>query len=419
MAAWRSGVVAAVFLALASSLALPATGKSDPLGDMSSGSFGDLMNPPRDLASVLPTPLDDPFYVAPPGFEQRPLGTVLARRPASAGPLPVPVFTTQLLVRSGDVQDRPIPVTTTVVVPTAPWTGAGPRPVVAYNLAIDSLGNTCTPSYQLQHGLSAEMALVSAFLLKNYAVVITDHEGPRQAYAAGRLAAHAVLDAVRGAVHTPDLGLVPDAPVAVTGYSGGAIASGWTAELAGEYAPDLRIVGVALGGIPADYRLLLGSMNGRNLATGVFLGAALGVAREYPELLTLLNDNGWRLAQAAKDLCLAGLAAPGIVAPLPIETMSDVPDVTNHPIAQRVLAETRMGSRAPAVPVYLYQGLQDPWITRENADHLYADWCARDATAHVEYYIGEHLTAALAGAAPAYAWIDDRIAGRPPAPGCR
>ncbi|CAM2833121.1 lipase family protein [Skermania piniformis] len=401
---------AALAIAFATSVlcAWPAT--ADPIGEV--------IEPTRTLESVLPTPLDDPFSVPPAGYADRPAGAVLRHRPASAGPLPVPVRTTQLSVRSTDVQGRPIPVIATVVVPTAPWTGSGPRPVVGYNLAIDSLGHTCAPSYQLSHGLSAEMALAASFLTKNYALVITDYQGPREAYAAGRLAAHAVLDALRGALHLPELGLSPDAPVAVTGYSGGAIASGWTAELAGTYAPELNLTGVALGGIPADYRLLLGSMNGRNLASSLFLAAALGVAREYPELLTLLNDNGWRLAGIAKDMCLGALAAPGVLAPIPIEAMSDIPDVLNTPIAQRVLTENRLGGRAPSVPVYLYQGEQDPWITVQNADNLYADWCAAGATAQLQRYLGEHMTAALVGAPGAYAWIDDRLAGRPVEPGC-
>lgn len=95
------------------------------------------------------------------------------------------------------------------------------------------------------------------------------------------MAGHAVLDSVRAAVGTPHLGLDPAAPTIVTGYSGGAIASGWAAQLAPKYAPELNLVGAVFGGVPADFEMLLETMNGRNAASGVFLAATLGVAREY------------------------------------------------------------------------------------------------------------------------------------------
>lgn len=364
------------------------------------------------------TPLGDRWFDPPAGFGSAAAGTVLHTRPVVVSPLPAPVVSTQLLVRSTDAKGRPVPVATTVIVPSAPWSGAGPRPVLAYNMAIDSLGQACAPSWTLTHGGTLEIIAVQYFLSRGDAVVVTDHEGPRQAYAAGRMAGHAVLDAVRGAVRTPALGLVTDAPIAITGYSGGAIASGWAAELAPTYAPELNIVGAAFGGTPADCRVLLESMNGKNLASGVLLGATLGVAREYPELLSLFNENGWRLAEAARDFCLPALGAAGALLPVPVQALSDVPHVVDTPIAREVLAANRLGGAAPTAPVFLYQGQQDVWIPRESSEHLYDDWCARGARVRLEEYQGEHQTVALSGAPVAAAWLDARLAGVPVAPGC-
>lgn len=374
--------------------------------------------PPRDPAALYPTPLPDPWFVPFPGFERAPQGAVLNTRPVTVGPLFTPVFATQLLVRSTDSRGRPVPIVTTVMVPQAPWVGPGPRPVVAYNTAIDSLGLTCVPSWNLQRGSEIEVVAIQMLLSRNYAVVVTDHQGPHQAYAAGRISGHAVLDSLRAAVNTPWLGLSPRSPIATTGYSGGAIASGWAAELAPTYAPELNLVGAVIGGAPVDYRILLGSMNGRNMASGVFLAATMGVAREYPELFGLLNDNGWRLGSFAKDLCLTALAPAGVVAPIPVEALSDVPNVIESPIAQRVLAETRMGGQAPKAPVYIYQGQQEFWIPRAGAERLFNEWCARGASVRLDELLGEHLVVALSGLTPAFGWIDDRLAGKPAAPGC-
>ncbi len=402
---FRIFVVAFATCLLALGASVPAAG-ANPLDA--------LLAPSHDPASLLPTPLGDSFYTPPPGFERQAPGTVLAARPIPVNLLVVPAAATELLVRSTDTKGHPVAVTAVLLVPAAPWVGA--RPVVAYNFAIDSLGHTCVPSYQMRTGLTAEIVPAQRFLAKGYAVLSTDHQGPRQAYAAGRMAAHAVLDALRAAVRQP--GLDPRAPLAITGYSGGAIASGWAAELAPTYAPELNLVGAAFGGTPADYSVLLGSMSGRNLASSVFLGAALGVAREYPELLTLLNDNGWRLAYLAKDLCLGAMAVPGAVFPVPVTAMSDHPDVLNTPVVQQVLADTRMGRQAPRAPVFIYHGTQEFWIPRENSVQLQRDWCAQGASVQLEEYTGEHLVVAIAGMPAAYSWIDDRLAGVPAPKGC-
>lgn len=373
----------------------------------------DLLRPSRESESVMPTPMGDPFYIPPPGSESAAPGTVLAARVGGSGLTSTPVVSTELLIRSTDATGDPVPVVATLLVPTAPWTGPGPRPLISYNVAIDSLGHTCAPSHQLKSGPSADLLAALVPLAKNYAVIVPDHQGPRQAYAAGRMAGHAVLDAVRAAVRTPELGLRPDAPAVVTGYSGGAIASGWAAQLAPEYAPELNLVGAVFGGVPADYELLLHTMNGRNAASGVFLAAALGLAREYPELLRLLNDNGWRLAQFAKDLCYPGEALLGAIAPVPAELLTRPPHPAESDMVRRILAENRLGAAAPSVPVFLYHGTDEVWVPLAGAERLFDNWCGQGVSVRLEVYLGEHMIVGTSGIPGANAWIDDRFAGRP------
>ncbi|WP_339401697.1 lipase family protein [Nocardia sp. XZ_19_385] len=372
----------------------------------------------RDPATVMPTPIGDPFYDPPAGFEDTAPGTVLAARVGGIGLTLTPVTSTELLIRSTDTKGRPVPVVATLLVPQAPWTGPGARPVVAFNVAIDSLGHTCAPSYQLRKGPSADLIAAQIPLSRNYAVVVPDHEGPRQAYAAGRMAGHAVLDSLRGSVNTPDFGLRPDSPAVVTGYSGGAIASGWAAQLAPAYAPELNLVGAVFGGVPADFELLLHTMNGRNAAAGVFLAATLGVAREYPEMMWMLNDNGWRLAQFFKDLCFPGEAVLGAILPIPAEMLTDVPDPLEQPVIQKILAENRMGDTAPSVPVYMYHGAHELWVPLEGAENLQDEWCAQGAPVQLDIFPGEHIIAGAVAIAEANAWIDKMFTGNGPG-GCK
>lgn len=405
----------AVFLALLLALSVSMWGRQHAVADP----VGNFLFPQQDPALAAPTPLGEPWFDPPPGYEARSPGAVLATRAVNVGPLITPVHSLQILFRTTDSKDRPVATATTVIVPNAPWAGAGTRPVVAYNMAIDSLGNTCAPSWTLPRGIAPEIAAVQLFLAKNYAVVVTDHQGPRQAYAAGRMAGHAVLDALRAMVQVDELGLPAQSPIAMTGYSGGAIASGWAAQLAPTYAPEVNIVGTAFGGAPIDYRILLGSMNGRNLASTLFLSAAMGVAREYPEMFSLMNANGLRLAQIAKDMCVYLLAPGGLVAPIPVQALSDIPNVDRTPIAEDIIRQTRMGGDlAPTTPVFIYQGIQEFWIPKEGAETLYDEWCAHGTDVRLEEYVGEHNIVALSGLPGSHRWIDDRLAGIPAPDGC-
>lgn len=247
MVRWRlrgryAGTVLALVGALAVSAVAGTSARADPIEQF--------VTPSGEYSGVLPTPLGDPFYTPPPDFESQPPGTILTTRPSGTGLTFFPLNSTELLIRSTDAKGRPVPVVATLLVPTAPWTGPGPRPLLSFNAAIDSLGHKCAPSYELKSALEGKLWAAQIPLSKGYAVIVPDHQGPRQAYGAGRMAGHAVLDAIRAVVHTPDFGLPPDTPTVVTGYSGGAIATGWAAQLAPDYAPEVNLVGAAFGACP-------------------------------------------------------------------------------------------------------------------------------------------------------------------------
>ncbi|MEU4340236.1 lipase family protein [Nocardia sp. NPDC023852] len=414
MVRWRlRGRQVGTVLALVGALAVSTAGTSARANPIEQ-----FLAPSREYPGVLPTPLGDPFYTPLPDFENKPPGTILATRPSGTGLTFFPLISTELLIRSTDAKGRPAPVVATLLMPTAPWTGPGPRPLLSFNAAIDSLGHKCAPSYELKSAMENKLWAAQIPLSKGYAVIVPDHQGPRQAYGAGRMAGHAVLDAIRAVVRTPDFGLPPDTPTVVTGYSGGAIASGWAAQLAPEYAPEVNLVGAAFGGVPADFGMLLAGMDGRNAASGVFLAATLGLAREYPEMLGLMNDDGWRLAQIGKDMCMSAESFAGVVAPIPVQALTNVAAPTELPMIKEILADNRMGATAPKVPVFLYHATHDPWVPLAGAENLYADWCRGGAEVDFEVYLGEHFLVGLSGIPGANAWIDDRFAGRPVTPGC-
>lgn len=378
-------------------LAFAPAAQADPIGDF--------IDPPRDPAAYLPTPLGDAWFTPPAGYEAQQPGAVLATRGVAVQP---GTTSTQLLFRSNDSKNNPIAAATTVIVPDAPWTGAGPRPVVAFNEATDSLGNACAPSYTLPRGTNKEIDRMSELLGRGYSVVVTDYQGPRQAYSAGIVAGHTVLDGLRA---SQTVGISADAPIGITGYSGGAIASGWAAQMAPTYAPELNIAGVAFGGPPTDYTILQRSLNGQ-IGSGLFAAATTGLAREYPELMANTNDTGLRVALLQKDQCVDVLSYSGLLL-LDQRTFSNSPNVFDDPVTRAVVEENRMGQTKPEAPVYIYQGIQDFLIPKEGAEAVQDQWCAMGASVHLEEVPGDHTIAEGSGRPGAFAWLDDRLSGVP------
>ncbi|BCK56513.1 lipase family protein [Nocardia wallacei] len=382
---------------------------------------------PPDLVglqdAVMPKPAGDPLFdVWPPNLETFAPGDLIEMRDVTsvAGPmLLVPVRQVlQLKFRTTDAHGAPSFATATLVVPVGPV--AGNRPVLVNNLPIDALGRKCTPSYALAHGFSLDNGTTDYIppttqlaVLRGYAVLIPDHEGPRMAYAEPYVAGHAVLDSIRAARNLPQ-GEFAGSRYVMHGYSGGAIATRGAVALIDSYAPDLApaIVGAALGGVPVDYELLGRSMNA-NLASGIFLAATFGVARERPEMLARMNNLArWAAISPLKDTCAGVFALPGVLM-LPIDLASEIPDPLHSDIATEIYDVTRMQGMKSAVPLYIYNGEQEWWIPAEGARTLYREQCDLGVPAVYRSVLGEHIIGAATGYPDAMNWVDQRLRGLP------
>jgi hypothetical protein len=368
-------------------------------------------------AAQIPEPAQDPFYTPPAGFEASSPGTILRTRSVTVTGLgiPVPVRSTQMLVRSTDAHDRPVAVVSTLMMPLTPYLGA--RPLLSYQPATDSLGDQCNPSYTLRTGTEKELPLLALGLTNGWAVVVTDYQGPRNAFGAGGMAGHATLDGIRAAERLPGTGLAGSGtPVGLWGYSGGGLATGWAGEIQPSYAPELNVKGVAAGGIPADLEPAARLVDGGPFS-GLIVAASVGLSREYPELLTLLNDRGRALVEEAGDMCVVELTAR-----YPLRRLSEfttTPDPLGHPVTQAVFDLNTMGSDAPTAPVYIYHSLLDELIPYAVATEVQRDWC-RGGT-RVQLYtdvLSEHTVLAASGAPGAVAYLGSRFAGTPAPANC-
>lgn len=370
-------------------------------------------------ASAAPTPqavvppADDPFYQPPAGFESTAPGTVLRSRSVTVTGLgiPIPVRSWQALARSTDAKGRPVAVATTLMVPLTPYL-LGKRPLVSYQSAIDSLGDQCNPSYTLRTGTHAELALMELALLRGWAVVNTDYQGPRDAYGAGPMEGHGVLDGIRAAVRLPETGLSGlNTPIGMWGYSGGGLATSWAAELHPGYAPELNIKGVASGGTPADLAAAGRQMDGGPFS-GLFIAASAGISREYPEILSVMNDAGRAMLDRIGDMCVTEESA--FFAFRRLNEFTTVPDPLAEPVVVGVLDQIELGKVTPRAPVYLYHSVFDELIPFAGVQALRQTWC--EGGGKVEFYqdfLSEHMVLAVSGAPAAVSYLGDRFAGRP------
>lgn len=380
--------------------------------------------------ATLPSPTGDPLFDRwPSDLDTMAPGTVIAVRDVTATAAPVvtaPITSARLIkFRSTDAVGRPSYGTATLIVPRAPSPTPGPRPILVNNLPIDSLGSACTPGYTLAHGFSIATGptdiippTTALALSHGYAVLIPDHQGPRMAYAEPIVAGHVVLDSVR-AVAALDPKHFAGSRVAMTGYSGGSIATNGAAKLLGSYAPELapRFVGAAMGGVPADFRILVGSMNA-NLATGLFHAATFGIARERPEILTMANNPAlWIATSPLKNVCLIPEALAGQTF-MPMQLLANVGDPFHSPVAEHIYRVTKMADKKSVVPLYIYNGAQEWWIPAAGARNLFAEQCRLGATAVYHEYFGEHITTMFTGFPGAMTWLDARLRGIAAANGC-
>jgi hypothetical protein len=255
----------------------------------------------------------DPFYSysgATPLAKIAP-GTVLKQRPAqlTVGPLPTPVTALQLLYRTTDQLGDPTATVTTVIAPSP--LPALPR-LLGYLSFYDDLGGRCAPSYTLTGGdpgaanqaeAAEEELLVPFYLANGWILTVPDYEGPHLHWMAAREAGKATLDALRATESALDLGA--ETKIALSGYSGGAVAADWAAELAPSYAPHLNLVGVAIGGVPVDYQNLFRYANGTKVYSAAIPGMLLGLARAYHlDLHHYLSPHGRKVVHAERHVCV-------------------------------------------------------------------------------------------------------------------
>lgn len=332
---------------------------------------------------LLPTlPRDDPFYDPPADLDPRtPHGTLLRARPVQIQYLavrPAHIRAWQLLFVSTGRDGLARPVSGLLMIPdTAP--PEGPRSLVGYVEANDSLADGCNPSFQWTGGDQIDPALASAMgpvaqmFDDGHAVMMSDfvndgEPGPHP-FSVSSLSGPSVLDGLTAAMQLEEARIAPDVPVGIYGIAGGGVAAGAAAERAASYAPQLNIRGTVLQAMVVDPASFERTADG-GIGAGFVFANALGYAAGYPEDIDLdaeLTPVGKQLSDVFHRSCQAVyLATPFI----PMGALFVHGRPADNPAFRRAYEENRLGQGIPNAPVLISSCRDDFLVPYRDAENL-------------------------------------------------
>jgi acetyl esterase/lipase len=288
------------------------------------------------------------------------------------------------------------------------------RRLLAYQPAIDSLGPAGDPSHQLRHGDHLELPVMLLALRRGWTVLAVDWTGPQHSFVDLALAARFVLDGIRAALAREAAELDGRTPVALWGYSGGALATLFAAEQQPQYAPELNIVATAAGGGGVDITSSPEMFEVGNLLSGIPFGACIAADRAFPDfdLTGHLTPHGAAMVAAAEEMTMEQLALS-----FPFVRMSrilTVPTINDVPGAPAGFEATRCGQATPTSPMFLYHAVHDQATDIGDVDRLVEKYREEgvDVT-YRRYRFGEHLIVMFRAVPTALRFLAQRAGGVP------
>lgn len=388
------------------------------------------------------TPTEDNFYNLPDGYEDKEPGTILKIRkpPQQLRGIYFPILVKgawQALVRTTDSHGNATAIVTTIIEPF----NADPSKVVSYQIMQDSASVDCSPSYSFLYGASMntvfaqlEMYLIDVALMRGWYVIIPDYEGPKASFTAGKQSGQSTLDSIRATLKSTNItGIKEDAKVAMWGYSGGTIATGWAAALQPTYAKELKsnLIGAAMGGFVTNITSTAEGVEG-TLFAGLTASAVAGLTNEYPQLKAmvpkLIIPDKLVAYNKAQKLCFL----PSIVT-FAFQKIFTGPNryvklgwgLFKDPTVKKVIDENTLalkkGGPIPEIPLFVFHGELDNIVAYKDAVRAYNNWCEWGIDSY-EFAIDEttgHITEFIEGTPAAIAWLTKMFNGEPPVKGCK
>jgi acetyl esterase/lipase len=322
----------------------------------------------------------------------------------------------RIIYRSTGFNNEPVAVSGTIFFSAGPAPKEG-RNIIAWAHYTTGVAERCAPT--LLPDLAGNVAGLDDMLARGYVVVATDYEGLGlpgvHPYLVGTSEARAVLDSVRAvrelsSIHATDR-------FAVWGHSQGGHAALFTGALAAEYAPELKLVGVAAAA-PATYLVDLfkadeGSIVGNSLTAMALLSWSRVYRLPLDGVLATRADKQFELVASSCIQSIAELLKLGQLAK-PLQRIFLKADPSTLPEWRAVMERNTPGKLPAGLPVFISQGTSDttvkPAITLRYVKLL----CSAGSPVELKQVKGAlHGWIAERTARAAVAWMTDRFAGRP------
>ena len=319
--------------------------------------------------------------------------------------------------------DRPIEVTGTVVAPREAMPRQ-PRNVIAWAHGTWGVESRCVAStadfFRTTPGLAEAIR-------RGYVVVAPDYPGlgsaTRHGYLVGDATARSVLDAVRAARGLP--GAASGTNFAVWGESQGGHAALWTGQIAGRYAPDLRLIGIAAAAPPTDLARNVGQAADPSVRAFLTAFTAYSWSEYYGVPLSTLGNRSTQgiIQRLAQNNCVALGTSPRVGTILGVlalrRSLRNVDFGRTQPWA-RFARDNSPTPRPAGVPFLIAQNPADQLVNVDVTRTFVRQLCRNRATVSYVAITGSgHETSAADSKDATLDWIDARFAGQAAPNGCR
>lgn len=358
------------------------------------------------------------------------------------------VMAYRIMYASRDAYGQPSLVTGVVMVPVRVY--APNRPIMGFAVGSQGMHDSCASSHGIDNSTNYDLIYMRQALDRGFTVAASDYQGlgtttsvelspgiKEHTQVVGKILGQNVLDSVRAArqlngqfnndraAYFPWKVLISgnmssSSKVVLWGYSEGGAAAGWAAQLQPSYAPELLLVGMAAGGVPADVlrvgRAINKPTNIQNVSFGALIAASIGYAEAYSELHDELDEyhlkpTGLAVVESVKQQCLFEQILSNFGGHQIQEYTIDHTNPLDDPRWQLRFEENRLGKVKTPVPVFLYHGLVDEAVEYAQARDYARNLCHLGVRVNWNPYVGDHVTTYLQGMGAALDFLNNRVNG--------
>jgi len=363
------------------------------------------------------------FYDPPEQLPAGAPGTII--RSEDVDDLPAGQVAQRVLYTSTDPSGAPIAVSGVVVTPTGDPPPGG-WPIIAWAHGTTGVDRRCAPSIDYPESGVVRVPELDELVAADTVVAITDYPGlgtpGPHPYLVGESEARAVLDSIRAARALLGTDAV-SSTAAIYGHSQGGHASVWADQIAGSYAPELDVAGVAAMAPPTDLGTLLD--DDVKEADGIVLGAlAISSWSDYypdadeaaivePVARPVVDDIGGKcIATAAQGFT----DVPDVLA-LEVTFLSQNP--ATAPGWSDRLRENSPGDVSTTIPLLVAQGESDTLVRPDvTSEYVQAQCAAGASIEYVTYPHTGHFAVRTVAAPMVRDWLLARLRGDPTDSGC-